>query len=109
MADRDDIVGRLMTDDDDHTAYARYTTILLMKQQAELAKLNKAILRKNAKIARARQQGRRDAAGICDATATEIAEKGLGADNPDTFLAGAGYALARAAQAIEARATRKVE
>lgn len=41
--------------DDDHIAYARYTTILLMNQQAELAKLNKAILRKNAKIARMKE------------------------------------------------------
>lgn len=58
-----------------------------------------------AALREARRQGLRDAAEICDATATEIAEKGLGADNPDTFLAGAGYALTRAAQAIEARTT----
>ena len=43
--------------DDDHIAYARYTAILLMNQQAELAKLNKAILRKNRIIKRLKESG----------------------------------------------------
>ena len=38
--------------DDDDMAFKRYTTIRLMGQAAELTKLNKAIVRRNAKIAR---------------------------------------------------------